>query len=167
MNGKNTSPLFLQIAVLGALVLAAALFAIPALAQEPTFDEVNQVARKLNCPTCQSLNLADCRTQTCSQWRDQIKDMLASGMGEQEILDWYAAQYGDEVLQEPPRRGVSLYVWVLPGVALLGGVIWLGYSLKKWSAKRAIPIPVVCGAAPPADAPDDYLSRVEQDLKNL
>ncbi|RME45018.1 MAG: hypothetical protein D6796_11065, partial [Caldilineae bacterium] len=109
--------------VLTAVLLA--LFALPAMAQEPTMDEVNAVARKLNCPTCQGLNLEDCRTQTCAQWRDQIRDFLAQGMSEQEILDWYAARYGDEVLQEPPRRGVGLLVWVLPVLAIVTGTVWL------------------------------------------
>lgn len=149
------------------------LLAIPVLAQEPSFDEVNDVAGKMNCPTCQSLNLADCRTQTCQQWRDQIKDMLAEGMEQQEILDWYAERYGDEVLQEPPRRGVGLYVWVLPVIGFLLGAIWLIVILKKWSSANPVAVPAANAPSPAdgestnAEPDDDYLKKVEQDLKNL
>lgn len=158
--------------IAGFVLLFSLLAAMPVLAQEPTFDEINAVAEKMNCPTCQSLNLADCHTQTCAQWRDQIADMLAEGYTQQEVLDIYAERYGDEVLQEPPRRGVGLAVWILPLVAIAGGAGWLAYTLQRWSLKRQpAPVSVASGAetssASETDDPDNYLSQVEQDLKNL
>lgn len=139
-----------------------------ALAQEPTLDDVNDVAKKMNCPTCQSLNLADCRTQTCDQWRSQIKDLLATGMSKQEVLDWYISRYGEEVLQEPPTHGVGLYVWILPVIGLVVGAGWLGFILKKWSAGRqAEPAGTIDSESPDAESADDYLNQVEQDLKEL
>ncbi|HHJ06940.1 MAG TPA: hypothetical protein ENK24_05530 [Anaerolineae bacterium] len=150
------------------------IFALPVLAQDPQsdvdLDAVNAVARKMNCPTCQSLNLADCRTQTCNQWREQIADLLASGMTQDEVLDWYIARYGEEVLQEPPKHGVGLYVWILPIIGFLVGAGWLAYILKKWSANQPEVAVVEIEAAPEAKiaAPeDDYLKRVEQDLQDL
>lgn len=148
------------------LAAALALLVImPALAQAPTDDQVNSVAEKMNCPTCQSLNLADCRTQTCEQWREQIRDWLAQGYTEQEVLDLYALRYGDQVLQEPPRRGVGLLVWLLPVVGVLAGGVWLGFVARKWSAFKA-PLSVET-ALPAGDEADDYLQRVERDLQNL
>lgn len=153
------------------VILIAALFAwagTVALAQEPTLDEVNDVAKEMNCPTCQSLNLADCRTQTCDQWRTQIKDLLASGMSKQEVLDWYISRYGEEVLQEPPTHGVGLYVWILPVIGLVAGAGWLTFILKKWSAGRqAEPAASAEIESPDTDLADDYLQQVEQDLKEL
>jgi cytochrome c-type biogenesis protein CcmH len=156
-----------QFTLILALTILLASFTGPVLAQEPTLDDVNSVAEKLNCPTCQSINLADCRTQTCVQWRGQIKDMLAEGHSEQQILDWYAIRYGDEVLQEPPRRGVGLYVWVLPIVGFLAGALWLAFILKKWSAAQPAAAPLEASSPGQANETDDYLQRVEQDLKNL
>lgn len=145
------------------------LFVVPILAQEPSMDEVNRVASKLNCPTCQSLNLEDCRTQTCDQWRDNIKDLLAQGYTEQEVLDWHIARFGVEVLQEPPKAGAGLLAWLLPAVGLLAGSTWLFFVIKRWS-KNADPIPTEVGnGAVPDNAgfDDEYLQRIEQDLKDL
>lgn len=136
------------------------------LAQEPTDDEVNSVAEHLNCPTCQSLNLSDCNTQTCVQWRDQIRDLLADGYSQQEVLDWYVARYGEQVLQEPLKRGIGLYVWLLPILGLLAGTIWLGVILKRWSTKKEVPATTTSPEVNENEA-DNYLRRVEQDLKNL
>ena len=129
------------------------LAALPVLAQDPSMDEVNHVARKLNCPTCQSLNLEDCRTQTCDQWRDQIKDLLAEGYTEQEVLDWFIARFGVEVLQEPPRQGHGLFAWLLPIVGLLAGVSWLAFVLRRWSAAK--PAEAAAVTALPEDGIDD------------
>jgi len=154
------------------IVVAAifALWAIPALAQEPagtaepTMDQVNQVARNLNCPTCKGLNLEDCRTQTCTQWRSQIKDLLAQGYTEQEVLDWFIARFGVEVLQEPPRQGNGLFAWLLPLLGFVAGVGWLAFLLRKWSAHKT-PEPA---ATAPEDAIDvEYLKKIEQDLKEF
>ena len=147
-------------------VIMVMLAALPVLAQDPSMDEVNHVARKLNCPTCQSLNLEDCRTQTCDQWRGQIKDLLAEGYTEQEVLDWFIARFGVEVLQEPPRQGRGLFAWLLPIVGLLAGVSWLAFVLRRWSAAK--PAEAAAATALPEDAIDDEtLRKIEEDLKGF
>jgi cytochrome c-type biogenesis protein CcmH len=161
-----------KLALLTAFVMVF-LFAGPILAQAPSADEINQIARQLNCPTCAGLNLEDCNTQTCFQWREQIGDLLAQGYTEQQVLDWYVERYGEHVLQEPARRGVALYVWLLPVVVVLAGGIWVGFLLKNWSAgKQAQPITVTASSdstdrPSAAEVHDEYLHQVEQDLKDL
>ncbi|HMQ50974.1 MAG TPA: cytochrome c-type biogenesis protein CcmH [Anaerolineae bacterium] len=137
------------------------LFPTVAFAQEPTYDEVNEVAEQLNCPTCVGINLSDCQTQTCNQWRGQIGDLLAEGKTKQEILDYFALQYGNRVLLEPPVEGATILLWVLPVIALVAGVAWLGTILRDWK-NPATPAP---SAEPPAPLADDYLKRVEEDLR--
>ena len=137
------------------------------LAQSPTDDEVNAVAENLNCPTCQSLNLSDCSTQTCAQWKEQIRDLLAEGYSKEEVLDWYVVRYGEQVLQEPRRSGIGLYAWLLPILGFLVGIVWLAIILKKWSAKKQVSTAAPAVPELDGDSADDYLRRVEQDLKEL
>jgi cytochrome c-type biogenesis protein CcmH len=148
------------------IILLASYSLLPALAQEESdFDRINDIAKELNCPTCTGINLSDCRTLTCEQWREQIDELVDEGYSDQEVLDYFSTRYGDQVLQEPPQRGFTLLVWILPVVALIGGGTWLVITLRKW---RRDPEPVAVSATP--DAPttpktdDDYLSQVEQDL---
>jgi cytochrome c-type biogenesis protein CcmH len=136
-------------------------FAVPAFAQQPTMDEINAVARKLSCPTCTGIDVADCPTETCAQWRAKVGEMLAQGQSEQEILDYFAARYGDHVLQVPPTRGFFLWVWLLPIIAIAGGLAVLVYLVRGWSRKPA-PAPM---EAEDEAAEDEYLQRVEQDLE--
>ena len=154
-----------------ALAVLAVFMATPVLAQSPTADEINEVAKKLSCPTCTGINVADCPTETCAQWRAKIGEMLAGGNSEQEILDYFSARYGDHVLQVPPKRGFFVLVWVLPVIAIIVGLVWLVYLMRGWSQQRV----AVSNEYPPgmemaavSDATqDEYLQRVQQDLEKL
>ncbi len=156
-KGNKSSWLFLTLALL-------ALLAVPAFAQTPTADQINAVARKLSCPTCAGLSLADCETETCLQWRAKIGEMLAEGRSEQEILDYFATRYGDHVLQSPPRRGFFLLLWALPVVAVVAGLAWLAYLVRGWLRRPATAGDEVDGDVVPED---EYLRRVQQDLEKL
>jgi len=165
------------------LALLATFLAMPALAQEPSADEINAVAKKLSCPTCTGINVADCPTETCAQWRAKIGEMLTEGRSEQEILDYFAARYGDHVLQVPPKRGFFVLVWVLPVIAIVVGLVWLVYLMRGWSRQTASATvrhsegaqhPQGEAAVATSGAPDEggliedeYLQRVKQDLENL
>ena len=146
------------------LALLAFLAAVPALAQTPTVDEINAVAKKLSCPTCTGINVADCPTETCTQWRSQIGQMLDQGKSEPEILDYFSSRYGDQVLQVPPTRGFFLWVWVLPLAAIVVGLAWLAYRMRGWARR---PAPATSGADEAAPPGDEYLRRVQEDLEKL
>jgi cytochrome c-type biogenesis protein CcmH len=168
---------YLSFWLLIALALLALLAALPALAQTPTVDEVNSVAKKLSCPTCTGINVADCPTETCAQWRSQIGQMLAEGKSEPEILDYFSSRYGDQVLQVPPTRGFFVWVWALPVAVVVVGLAWLAYRMRGWArqpaAAAAAPAPseadeaTPAGAVGAASADDEYLRRVQEDLEKL
>jgi cytochrome c-type biogenesis protein CcmH len=150
-------PAFITLVLTVLLLTGGALS--PVRAQEPDYDRINAIATQMNCPTCTGINLADCHTQTCAQWRDQIKDLLAQGMTDEEVLAYFVTQYGTQVLQEPPKSGFTLGLWVLPVIMIGLGAFLLYFALRKMTAA---PAPISTG---PANAPDDpYLRQVEQDL---
>jgi cytochrome c-type biogenesis protein CcmH len=155
------------------LILTFLILASPTFAQdpEPSYDRINEIAEDLNCPTCTGINLADCRTLTCEQWREKIGDLVAEGYSDQEVLDYFSTRYGTQVLQEPPRSGFTLILWLLPVIAILAGGAWLAYVIRGWRKDELAPVAV---GSPPAAAkpvpaetdppPDDYLSQVDKDL---
>ncbi len=135
------------------------------LAQEEVdYDRVNEVAKQMNCPTCVGINLADCRTQTCNQWRDQISDLLKEGYSDQEILDHFETRYGTRVLLEPPKEGSTLLLWILPIIAIVLAGGWLLYTMRGWQQPETVAATPQTPTA--TDISDDYLSQVDQDLQN-
>jgi len=153
------------------LLIGLTAFAGQALAQEPDYDRINGIAKNLNCPTCAGLNLADCRTQTCAQWRGQIGDLVQEGYNDQEVLDFFAARYGEQVLQAPPKHGLTLLLWVLPFIAILAAGGWLALAMRNWANSKQTLAAVSAAPASPSqpalelsDATDDYLRQVDRDL---
>ncbi|NWF64992.1 MAG: cytochrome c-type biogenesis protein CcmH [Chloroflexi bacterium] len=157
--------------VLLALVLIAltGLFHQAAFAQEatPTDDEVNAIAKQLYCPVCENTPLDVCPTEACRQWRELIRDQLAEGKTEQEIKDYFVANYGARVLSEPPRTGFNWLVYIVPPVLILVGAYILFNSFRAWikpkSAEAGSGQKKEAGAS---SSDDEYIKRLEEELKN-
>jgi cytochrome c-type biogenesis protein CcmH len=135
---------------------------VPAAAQEPTpsDDEVNRIARGLYCPVCENVPLDVCPTQACEQWRATIREKLGQGWTEQQVKDYFVAQYGDRVLASPPARGFNWLVYVLPPLVILAAGVFLWQTMRRWRTPAAAP------AAPdPEQAQDPYVERIEEELK--
>jgi cytochrome c-type biogenesis protein CcmH len=165
----------LSLALLMLLGGAAALPGTPVLAQGATppppvtADEVNRVAKQLYCPVCENIPLDVCPTQACIQWRATIREKLEEGWNDQQILDYFVTQYGERVLARPSTRGINILVWLIPPVALALGAFFLWRSLRAMA--RPAPqdpkdLQRPLGSAGPEGAPaDDYVRRLEQELK--
>lgn len=128
-----------------------------------TSDEVNAIAKQMYCPVCENEPLDACRTAACQQWRAQIAQMLSEGQTEQQIKQYFVDRYGLRVLAQPPAEGNSLLLWVLPLVALVLGGGYVIVLMRRMRARGAV---AAAKAAPDKSGRDEYLDRVEQDLKN-
>ncbi len=147
--------------LLAAVALGAAYRSAQAQAPTPSDDDVNRVARQLFCPVCQNIPLDVCPTEACAKWRDTIREKLGAGWTDQQVIDYFVAQYGERVLANPSGRGLNLMIWVIPPVALLIGVAVL------WRFFRSA-APLAAPAAPPAEptAPTDkYVAQLEKELE--
>ena len=92
------------------------------------------VAAQLRCPVCQGLSLADSPSELALEMKDVVREQLAAGRTPDEVKAYFVAKYGEWILLEPPRRGVNLLAYLLPAMALAGGlgVVWL--ALKRWTS---------------------------------
>jgi cytochrome c-type biogenesis protein CcmH len=159
-----------------ALLALAAAFSLAclALAQDSgpgtvTDDQVNAVARQLYCPVCENIPLDVCGTQACAQWRELVREKLGQGWGEQQIKDYFAAQYGDRVLAAPPARGLNWLVYIVPPLAILAGIIILFSAFRSWRKPAKAAVAGQSAQATPnaaGSAQDEYEQRLEEELSN-
>jgi len=77
--------------------------------------------------------VADSSAGISIEMRNQIQAQLEEGRSEAEILAFFQERYGDWVLLEPPRRGIHLIVWWLPGIALAAGALGLATLMVRWT----------------------------------
>ena len=109
-----------------ASLLALALLAVTALAQDPALDKrVAGLAHELRCLVCQNQTLADSNAPLAVDLRNQIREQLKGGASERDVIDFMVARYGDFVLYRPPLKASTLALWIGPFVLLLGGALLL------------------------------------------
>lgn len=140
---------------------------IPVMAQEVIDDDqVNEIAKEVYCPVCESTPLDVCETLACADWRELIRTKLSEGQTKEEIFAYFANQYGDRVLASPPKRGFNLILWVGPIVAIVVGLFFFGRYLQalKASSQQAAPASTAAPVEQNLPAADDYIARIEQEL---
>jgi len=117
----------------------------------PALDQrTNEVAALLRCPVCQGLSVADSRSGTAVAMKAVVRDMLAAGYDQEQVLAYFERSYGGFVRLSPPLRGVNWLVWLAP----LGGLV-----LGAFFVARLLRAPAPAGAAPVVDESDDALPQ--------
>lgn len=122
-----------------ALGLAAALAAGPVAAAEAVPTEMDPVkaaravklAEKLRCLVCQNQSIADSNAELANDLRGQIREQIAAGKSDDDIVKYMVDRYGDFVLYQPPFRATTVLLWVGPALLLAGGVVLLIRNLRR------------------------------------
>jgi cytochrome c-type biogenesis protein CcmH len=68
---------------------------------------------------CQNQTIADSNAGLAVDLKNQVREMLQKGMGEDEIKDFMVERYGDFVLYNPPMKGTTMVLWVGPLIMLM------------------------------------------------
>lgn len=137
------------------------------LTGDPLFQRTQQVASLLRCPVCQGMSVADSPSEMAVNMKGQVRELVARGYTEEQILRYFELSYGQFVLLKPKFEGVTGMVWVLPVVALLIGGAVVFFKLKRLEAGgpvAAAATPAGPAAAEPAAPSDEdpYLARVRE-----
>ena len=104
-----------------------------------TDDEVNAVAGQLYCPICENVPLDVCPSQACADWRDLIRSYLEQGWTADQIKEYFATQYGWNVLNIPPPAGINWFIYIGPPIILVAGIIAVILVVKN-SKRMLIPV---------------------------
>jgi cytochrome c-type biogenesis protein CcmH len=124
-----------------------------------------EVGALLRCPVCQGLSVADSPAEMAVSMRHQVRDLLAAGYDQEQILQYFERSYGEFVRLRPPLRGVNWIVWLAPALGLLAGAAVVVWALRD---PRAAPALQSSPAAQGRDAlPDDpalhpYVLRIRE-----
>ncbi len=98
----------------------------------PALDaRTNEVAGLLRCPVCQGLSVGDSPAGMAQKMKHQVRDLVAAGYDEEQILTYFERSYGEFVRLEPPLRGVNWIVWLAPLAGLLIGSVVVFWALRS------------------------------------
>ena len=89
------------------------------------------LAAELRCLVCQNQTIADSHAGLALDLRQQIREMLAKGMTEDQINHYMTDRYGDFVLYRPPFKASTWLLWVGPGLLTVGALAALVMVLRR------------------------------------
>ncbi|HXM82411.1 MAG TPA: cytochrome c-type biogenesis protein [Burkholderiales bacterium] len=120
-----------------AVFIAAGLSVAVLAAEDPILDKrVMEVATELRCLVCQNQTLADSNAGLAVDLRNQIREQLARGASEREVLDFMVARYGDFVLYRPPLKASTWLLWFGPFALLILGIYLLIRRIGRQRSAR-------------------------------
>ncbi|HWK75397.1 MAG TPA: cytochrome c-type biogenesis protein [Povalibacter sp.] len=125
-----------------ALLLAVfiALCVQPALAIDtaPAFDDpalqarYNKLIHELRCVQCRSQSIADSNVGLAADLRREVRELIAAGKSDQEILTYMTDRYGEYILYKPPLNSTTWLLWAAPVLLLvIGGTVAAVVIVRK------------------------------------
>lgn len=113
------------------IVLACAAGAASANVAVPTENDPvaskreHDLAAKLRCLVCQNQSIAESNAELAQDLRRQVREQIAAGRSDAEIIDFMTSRYGDFVLYRPPFKATTALLWGGPALLAAIGVIAL------------------------------------------
>lgn len=109
------------------------------MAEDPALEaRVQRLSEELRCLVCQNESLAASQAELANDLRREIRDMMRSGKGDREIIDFLVRRYGDFVLYRPPVKSTTYLLWFGPFLLFAAGLGVLLYSLKRRGREQVV-----------------------------
>jgi cytochrome c-type biogenesis protein CcmH len=125
------------------LLLFLILSAMPALAVNP--DEVMKdpaleararaLSAELRCMVCQNQSIDDSNAELAKDLRVLVRDRIADGDSDDEVIAYVVSRYGEFVLLKPRFEAKTLILWGTPAVLLLLGALAMIVAARRRSGK--------------------------------
>jgi|SRR5262245_13113386 len=112
----------------------------PALAVEP--DEIlsdaalearaRSLSKELRCMVCQNQSIDDSDAPLARDLRILVRERLQAGEGDQQVINFLVARYGEFVLLRPRFSLHTALLWLAPAAALLVGACALLVLARRY-----------------------------------
>jgi cytochrome c-type biogenesis protein CcmH len=130
-----------------AAVLLAAAGAGPALAVEPSERladpaleaRARVLSKELRCLVCQNQSIDDSNADLAHDLRVVLRQRLAAGDTDQQVLDYLAARYGVFVLLDPPFQPETYALWLAPPLLVVAAAGVLALRSRRRPPGRTAP----------------------------
>ncbi|MFL9710356.1 cytochrome c-type biogenesis protein CcmH [Methylobacillus sp. Pita1] len=102
------------------------------LAENPQVEaQVSRLSEELRCLVCQNQTLADSDAPLAEDLRNEIREMAAKNMSDQQIVDYLVARYGDFIRYRPPFKPSTAVLWTGPFVLLAVGLLCIVLLVRR------------------------------------
>ena len=93
------------------------------------------LSRELRCMVCQNQSIDDSEAPLARDLRLLVRERIAAGDSDAQVIDFLVARYGEFVLLKPRLESHTLLLWLLPPLTLVGGglALWM-HSRRRTNA---------------------------------
>jgi cytochrome c-type biogenesis protein CcmH len=120
---------------------AAANEALPTLNDPVAAKREVELAKQLRCLVCQNETIADSRAGLAVDLRIKLREQMAAGKSDAEIITFMTDRYGDFVLYRPPLKATTVLLWAGPFLLLAIGLL-VGWRVVRARTRAAKPQPL-------------------------
>jgi len=99
------------------------------------------LSRELRCMVCQNQSIDDSDAPLARDLRLLVRERIAAGDSDNQVLDFLVARYGQFVLLKPRFERQTLLLWLLPPMLLIGGGIALWLQVRRRDRRGAEIVP--------------------------
>ena len=138
-----------------ALILVLVCFSLHGKAG-PDETRIRLLEEKLRCLVCQNQSLAESSAELAGDLRKQVREQVAAGRSDDEVIAFLVQRYGDFVRYEPPFKATTALLWIGPFALLIAAAGLLVVTLRR---RRSAP-------EEPNLGPEDQ-RLVERDRKSV
>jgi cytochrome c-type biogenesis protein CcmH len=95
------------------------------------------LSRELRCMVCQNQSIDDSEAPLARDLRLLVRERIAAGDSDQQVLDFLVARYGEFVLLKPRLEPRTWLLWLLSPLVLGGGGLALWFQGRRRSRSAA------------------------------
>jgi cytochrome c-type biogenesis protein CcmH len=106
---------------------------LPNHAEEARAEAIGQ---QLRCLVCQNESIEDSGAALAADLRKIVRQRVAAGDSDKQVVAWMVARYGNFVRLSPPFDAVTFLLWGSPFLALAAGG-----GAAFWAARQRVPPP--------------------------
>ena len=100
-----------------------------------------ELSRELRCMVCQNQSIDDSEAPLARDLRLLVRERIAAGDSDAQVIDFLVARYGEFVLLKPRLEPHTLLLWLLPPLVLVGSglALWM-HSRRSRPAVAEAPV---------------------------
>lgn len=90
-----------------------------------------QLGGELRCPKCENQSIVDSNSPSAFDMRQELFRTLEEGYTDEQIFDYMKARFGDFIMYRPPVRSDTWFLWFLPPVLVLSGLVLVFFLARS------------------------------------
>ena len=127
LSGLQPIVIFMALTMMAMLMVGCSFSSVTEISEvERRSTSINKM---LMCPVCPGESIDQSQNDLAINMKRIVKEQIAEGKTDKQILNYFVQRYGVLVLMEPPRNGLGILVWTVPLVAFGVAIMAVLFSL--------------------------------------